>query len=343
MDYREEIQRALGSGFAIERELPGAGTSSVYVAEELALGRRVVIKMLSSKSSGGVNVQRFEREIAVAARLQHPHLVPLLTAGVVSSAGVPWFSMPFVEGESLRELIVRRGPLPMGQAVRLLREIASALAYAHTRGIVHRDIKPENVLLSDGVAMITDFGVAMAVDSAIAAGTKGGRRLTGAGTTLGTPAYSAPEQIGSAGSVDHRADIYAYGCMAYEILTGAPPFANHSLRELLVAQISEQPDPVTQHRPNVPPAIARMVMLCLQKSPDERPQSASEIVNVIDGITLTSIHESGETPAAPTARLEAATVSTSAVPTPARAARVPLLTLILAVTFILMVVVLFLR
>lgn len=343
MNYREEIQKALGSGFAIERELPGAGASSVFVAEELALGRRVVIKMLSSKSAGGVNVERFEREIAVAARLQHPHLVPLLTAGVVSSADVPWFSMPFVEGETLRELIVRRGPLPMGQAVRLLREIASALSYAHTRGIVHRDIKPENVLLSDGVAMITDFGVAMAVDSAIAAGTKGGRRLTGAGTTLGTPAYSAPEQIGSAGSVDHRADIYAFGCMAYEILTGAPPFSNHSLRELLVAQINEQPAPVTQHRPNVPPALARMVMRCLQKAPEERPQVASEIVNVIDGITLTSLHETGETPAVSSERLRAAAVPASGAPVPPRASKIPLLSLIFSVTLVLMVVVLFFR
>jgi serine/threonine-protein kinase len=370
VDYREEMQRALGSGFLIERELPGAGTSLVFVAEELALGRRVVIKMLSSKSAGGVNAERFQREIAVAARLQHPHLVPLLTAGVVSSAQVPWFSMPFVEGESLRELLMRRGPLPLGQGVRLMREIASALSYAHTRGIVHRDIKPENVLLSDSVAMITDFGVAMAVDSAIADGTKGGRRLTGAGTTLGTPAYSAPEQISSAGSVDLRADVYAFGCVAYEILTGAPPFANHNLRELLVAQINEQPVPVLQHRPNVPPVIANLVMRCLQKAPEDRPQSAGEIVRIIDSITLTSLHDTGETPAVSAERLRAAMASgtasvsnaaspsalsaastsasasastSSAAPAHARPSRVPLLSLILAVTFILLIVVLIFR
>ncbi len=296
MDYRAEITNALGEGFAVERELEGAGASHVFLAEERALGRRVVVKMLPKELTSGVNAERFRREIAVAARLQHPHLVPLLTAGVATSADVPWFSMPYVEGESLRELIVRRAPLSVVTAARLMREIASALAYAHARGIVHRDIKPENVLLSDGVAMITDFGVAMAVDTAMA-GSKSGRRLTGAGVTLGTPAYSPPEQIASAGTVDHRADIYSFGCVAYELLTGSPPFAGRSLRDLLAAQVKEAPKPLEFHRQGLPPALSAIVMRCLEKDPELRPDSASEIVRVIDGLTLSSLTETGESPA----------------------------------------------
>lgn len=295
------MQSALGSGFAIERELEGAGASHVYVAEELALGRKVVVKMLPKQLASGVNAERFRREIAVAARLQHPHLVPLLTAGVVTAAGVPWFSMPFVEGESLRELIVRRGALPVVTAARLMREMASALAYAHGRGIVHRDIKPENVLLSDGVAMITDFGVAMAVEGAIGEGPK--RRLTGAGVSLGTPAYSPPEQIGSAGTVDHRADLYSYGCVAYELLTGSPPFVGRNLRDLLQAQINERPEPLERRRTGLPPALVQVVMKCLEKDADNRPQAASDIVKVLDGLSLSSLNETGEIPAANPARV----------------------------------------
>jgi serine/threonine protein kinase len=308
------MQSALGDGFAIERELDGAGASHVFLAEELSLGRRVVVKMLPKQLASGVNAERFRREIAVAARLQHPHLVPLLTAGVVTSAGVPWFSMPYVEGESLRELLVRRGALSTGTAARLMREIASALAYAHGRGIVHRDIKPENVLLSDGVAMITDFGVAMAVDTAIAEGTKGGRRLTGAGVSLGTPAYSAPEQIASAGTVDHRADVYAFGCLAYELFAGSPPFDGRNLRDTLHAQINENPEPLDRKRSGLPPAIGQVIMRCLEKDPANRPDSASDIVKVIDGLTLTSLSETAESPAVTSDRIRIATPITADAP-----------------------------
>ncbi len=303
MDYRTELLQTLGEGFTIERELEGAGASQVFLAKERALGRQVVVKMLPTSLANGVNVERFQREIAVAARLQHPHLVPLLTAGVTGGAGVPWFSMPFVEGETLRELLNRRGALPVLTAARLMREIAAALSYAHGRGVVHRDIKPENILLSDGVAMITDFGVAMAVDTAIGAYTGGRRRLTAAGATLGTPAYSAPEQISSAGMVDHRADVYSLGCVAYEILGGSSPFAGRNLRDVLYAQINERPAPLDHLRPGLPPAIVAVVMRCLEKDPALRPQSASDIVAVIDGLTLTSLSETGENPAAASERL----------------------------------------
>ncbi|MEQ1691106.1 MAG: serine/threonine-protein kinase [Gemmatimonas sp.] len=345
MDYRGEMQLALGSGFAIERELDGAGASHVFVAEELALGRRVVIKMLPKSLTSGVNIERFRREIAVAARLQHPHLVPLLTAGALTSSGVPWFSMPYVEGESLRELLVRRGAMSVGTAARLMREIALALAYAHARGIVHRDIKPENVLLSDGVAMITDFGVAMAVDTAIAEGAKGGRRLTGKDTTLGTPAYSAPEQIASAGAVDLRADLYSFGCVAYEMLTGAPPFVGRHLRDVLIAQVKERPEPLERHRAGLPPAIMQIVMRCLEKDPADRPESASEIVRVIDGLTLTSLNETGEVPAAASDRVRVTPVSSAAVEPPPRSAwavRTPQLVLVAGILAVLLTAILLL-
>jgi serine/threonine-protein kinase len=298
--------------------------------------------MLPKALTSGVNSDRFQREIAVAARLQHPHLVPLLTAGVVGTDSVPWFSMPFVEGESLRELILRRAPLPVVTAARLMREIASALAYAHSRGIVHRDIKPENVLLSDGVAMVTDFGVAMAVDSAIAEGPKGGRRLTGAGVSLGTPAYSPPEQIASAGTVDHRADLYAFGCVAYELLTGAPPFTGRNLRDMLNAQINDMPDPLDHKRPGLPPALVEIVMRCLEKNPDDRPESASDIVRVIDGLTLSSIAETGENPAV-TQRHRSPIPPQTSLPPAATPARFPTIAVIAVVTLVLAAAALMLR
>ncbi len=319
VDYRDELLQVLGPGFALERELEGAGASQVFVAVERALGRRVVVKMLPKNLANGVNVERFQREIEVAARLQHPHLVPLLRAGVIGSAGLPWFSMPYVEGESLRELLTRRGALPVLTAARLMREIAAALSYAHGRGVVHRDIKPENILLSDGVAMITDFGVAMAVSTAIDAYSGGRRRLTAAGATLGTPAYSAPEQISSAGMVDHRADVYSLGCVAYELLSGSSPFAGRNLRDVLYAQINERPAPLDHLRPGLPPAIVSVVMRCLEKDPELRPQAANEIVAVIDGLTLTSLSETGENPAVTSERLRVTTAA--AVPVGASPAR----------------------
>ncbi len=310
------MQAALGNAFTIERELAGVGRSNVFVAEELALGRRVVIKMLPKSQATDASLERFRREISIAARLQHPHLVPLLTAGRIDSSGVLWFSMPFVEGESLRDVLQRRGALPLGAATRLMREIALALAYAHRRGVVHRDIKPDNVLLSDGVAMITDFGVAMAMDSAITDGRDIGPRLTGVGATLGTPAYSAPEQIEAAGEVDHRADLYSFGCVAYEMLTGSSPFFGRNLRDMLIAQVRDLPEPLERLRPALPPAILQIVMRCLEKEPAKRPHSASEIVKVLDALSQTSINESGEVPAAVPPSARPATTPVAALKSP---------------------------
>jgi TolB-like protein len=254
--------------------------SRVFVAEETALDRKVVIKVLPPETAAQVSLERFKREILLAAKLQHPHIVPLLTAG--ESNGLPYFTMPFVDGESLRVRLARHGELPVNQAIRMLREIASALAYAHEHGIVHRDIKPDNVLLSGGSAMVTDFGVAKAL-SASSNAEHGG--LTSLGVALGTPAYMSPEQASADPSVDHRADIYSVGVLAYELLTGQPPFAGRTPQNLLAAHVTEAPEAITKRRASLPPALAALVMRCLQKRPADRPQSASEVVHALDDIT----------------------------------------------------------
>jgi len=284
---RARLQRQLEGMYVIERELGGGGSSHVFLATEVALDRSVVLKVLPPELSADVDAERFRREIQFAAKLQHPHLVPLLSAAVATADGdrdqVRWYSMPYIEGHTLRQLLVRRGVPPYPEAIRLLREMALALSYAHARGVVHRDIKPENVLLNDGIAMISDFGVAKALDDASDAALRSGRRVTTVSTMLGTPNYMSPEQIGSARVVDHRADLYAFGCVAYELLTGAPPFARPSLRATLAAQLSDPPVPIRQQRPELPPPIADIVMRCLAKNPAERPASASWIVRAIEG------------------------------------------------------------
>ena len=217
--------------------------SRVFFAREVALDRAVVIKMLPPEYAAGVSTARFQREIATAARLQHPHIVPLLAAG--QAGDTPWFAMPYVEGQSLRRLL-ERGELPIPQTVRILRDVASALAYAHEHGVVHRDIKPDNVLLSDGTAVVTDFGVAKALAEAGPSGEGSG--LTSVGMAMGTPAYMPPEQIAGDARLDHRADIYAFGMMAYEMLTGRHPFADRGAQQMIAAQMVELPPPVEQLR-----------------------------------------------------------------------------------------------
>ena len=291
-DLREQLESSLGDTYTLDRELSGGGMSRVFTAKETALGRPVVVKVLPPELGAGVSTERFKREISVAARLQHPHIVPLLSAGHID--GLPWFTMPFVEGESLRVRLARNGELPVNESVRILREIASALAYAHGRGVVHRDIKPDNVLFSGDVAMVADFGVAKAIDAAAGDGTgheAAGVRpnpVTSLGVALGTPAYMSPEQATADPTVDFRADIYAFGVVAYEMLTGLPPFTARNPAQLLAAQVTEMPEPIARRRPAIPPALAALVMRCLEKRPADRPQTAAEIVHVLDDITTPS-------------------------------------------------------
>jgi eukaryotic-like serine/threonine-protein kinase len=287
---RDQLQSSLGDAYTIERELGGGGMSRVFVAEEHALHRKVVVKVLPDDVAGTVSTQRFKREISVAGRLHHPHIVPLLTAGETS--GIPYYTMPLVEGETLRDRL-ERGSVAPNEAIRILREMASALAYAHERGVVHRDIKPENVLLAGGVVEVTDFGVAKALSAARNDGSGAEQRasrstLTSFGVALGTPAYMAPEQAAADPNVDHRADIYSLGCVAYEMLAGAPPFAGKTPQQTLAAHVTTEPPSITATRPDLAPPLAELVMRCLAKQPGDRPQTAAEVVAALDSLVATS-------------------------------------------------------
>ena len=253
--------------------------SRVFLADDIALKRAVVIKVLHPELAAGVNAERFNREVLLSARLQHPHIVPVLTAGEVD--GLPYYVMPFVKGETLRARIAQ-GPLPVLDVVGILGDVAKALGFAHEEGIVHRDIKPDNILLSGGAATVADFGIAKALSSARQQNEERGGALTTLGMSLGTPEYMAPEQVAGDPDVDHRADIYSLGCVAYAMLTGKSPFAGKSPQQMLAAQVMEKPVPIEQHRPGVPPALAALVMRCLEKEPSQRPQSASEIISSMD-------------------------------------------------------------
>ncbi len=271
----ERLQRHLGDQYRIERELGGGGMSHVFLAEEVRVGRKVVIKVLPPEMSAAVNVDRFEREIRLAARLSHPHVVPFLTTG--GEGDLLYYVMPYIEGESLRARLDREHELPVPEAVRILHEVADALAEAHRMGVVHRDIKPDNILLRARHALVADFGVAKAV-----AESGGSGALTSIGVALGTPAYMSPEQAVADPNVDHRTDIYALGCVAYEMLCGRPPFEGGTPQQLIAAHVTRQPDPVERYREMVPPALAALVKRCVAKKPPDRFESVDELLHQLD-------------------------------------------------------------
>lgn len=277
MDLQSQLQRTLGSAYAIERELGGGGMSRVFVATEQALGRPVVVKVLPTETAGQVSIERFKREIRLAASLQQANIVPVLTAG--DAGGVAYYTMPFVKGESLRSRLGARGALPVGECIAILRDVARALAFAHDEGVVHRDIKPENILLSGGTAVVTDFGIAKAV--AASATLPGATTLTHLGVTLGTPAYMAPEQaLGQ--EVDHRADIYSLGVVAYEMLAGTAPFSGRSAQAMLAAHVMEAPAPLAQKCPDAPAGLVSLIMTCLAKEQDDRPPTAADVLATLE-------------------------------------------------------------
>ncbi len=271
------LRKALGPDYTLERELGGGGMSRVFVATESALGRRVVVKVLPPDLAAGVNKERFRREIQLAAQLQHPHVVPLLTAGERDE--LLWFTMPFIEGESLRVTLDERKRLPVREVLRILRNVVDALAYAHGRGVVHRDIKPANILMSGSHAVVTDFGVAKALSAAIPIAGH-----TTSGMAIGTPAYMAPEQLAADPAADHRVDIYAIGLLAYELLTGIAPFSGSSPQATLAAQLTVRPTAPHITQPDIPPALSALIMHCLEKDAAKRPQTASALLHELDAV-----------------------------------------------------------
>jgi len=301
---RDTLQQALGDAYRLERELGGGGMARVFLATDAALGRRVVVKVIAPELAAGVNIERFKREILVAARLQHPHIVPVLSASQVRTSGgdvLPYYVMPFVAGESLRARLAERGPLSPSEVVSVLRDVAKALEYAHANGVVHRDIKPDNVLVAGSAAAVLDFGIAKALAAATVgtAPSQGADRvtaepstqaLTQLGSSIGTPAYMAPEQAAGDPTIDHRADLYAFGCTAYELLTGQPPFANRSVAALFAAHLTEAPVSVASRRADVPPALAALVERCLAKDPDARPPDASDVISALDLAAVEALH-----------------------------------------------------
>jgi tetratricopeptide (TPR) repeat protein/TolB-like protein len=282
-DFRSQLEASISAQYTIDRELGGGGMSRTYLATERTLNRKVVIKVLAPELLAGVSVERFNREVLLAARLQHPHIVPVLGAG--DANGLPWFSMPFVEGESVRARLAK-GPLAIGEVISILRDVARALAFAHANGVVHRDIKPDNVLLAAGSATVTDFGIAKAISASRTVAPGG--TLTVAGTSIGTPAYMAPEQAAGDPATDHRADFYSFGILAYELLSGQTPFHGLPPARMLAAQLSERPRDIREIRPDTPAALAQLVMRCLEKSPDDRPQQGADIVKILDSVTSSS-------------------------------------------------------
>ncbi|HLB08499.1 MAG TPA: protein kinase [Gemmatimonadaceae bacterium] len=278
-----QLQASLGANYTIERELGGGGMSRVFLATETRLSRSVVVKVLPPELAHAVSVERFRREIAMSARLQHPHIVPLLTAG--ETEGLPYYTMPFIDGETLRVRLSRVGELPLVEIVRVLRDVAGALAYAHEHGVVHRDIKPENVLFARQHALVADFGVAKALSASTMAEMASSTSL---GIALGTPAYMAPEQAAADPTMDGRADLYALGVMAYEMLTGAPPFGGRNAQATLAAHAAEIATPVSVRRPTTPPPLAALVTRLLEKRPADRPQTAQEVLDALEGVVTTS-------------------------------------------------------
>jgi serine/threonine-protein kinase len=269
-ELHDHLQQALGDAYAIERELGGGGMSRVFLAVEQSLGRRVVVKVLPPELASVVSEARFQREILVAANLQHPHILPVLAAG--ARDGLLYYSMPYVEGQSLRERIALDGPLPVPEAAGILHDLASALAYAHARGVIHRDVKPDNILLSGGHAVLADFGIARALAQATHAD-----RLTGAGSELGTPGYMAPEQLAGDPTVDARADVYALGVVGYEMLAGRTPFTGPTPHAIASAYFTKTPRPLEEIRPEVPVTLARTIRRALDRDPERRFATAAEL------------------------------------------------------------------
>ncbi len=274
--HADRLSAALADRYVIERELGQGGMATVYLAQDLKHDRKVALKVLRPELSAILGAERFLAEIKTTANLQHPHILGLHDSG--EADGAVFYVMPYVEGESLRERLKRDEAIPIPEAVRILREVVDALSYAHQHGVVHRDIKPDNVMISGRHAVVTDFGVAKAVSAA------GTNKLTTVGVALGTPTYMAPEQAMGETNLDQRADIYSVGALAYELLTGAPPFDKATAQALLSAHVLETPAPPETRRAGIAPALSDLVMRCLEKEKERRYQTAEEMLPALEAL-----------------------------------------------------------
>src|SRR5262245_17471777 len=284
LETLEHLTTVFGGRYHVERELCAGGWATVYLARDIKHDRPVAIKVLRPDLATSLGPERFLREIHIAAKLQHPHILGLIDSG--EADGFLYYVMPYITGETLRTRLAREGELPISEAVWVLREIADALAHAHAHQIIHRDIKPENVMFSSKHALVADFGIARAVTEAATGGP-----ITATGIVVGSPAYMAPEQASSDPQMDHRADIYAFGVLAYEVITGVPPFTAPSAVQLVSAHMMRPPEPLTRHRPGIPESLEDIVLRCLAKRPADRFQRAEEIVARLDALLTGPLSE----------------------------------------------------
>ncbi len=299
----ERLAADLADRYTIERELGQGGMATVYLAQDLKHDRQVAIKVLRPELAAVIGAERFLAEIKTTANLQHPHILALFDSGEV--AGTVFYVMPYLEGESLRERLDREKQLPVADAVRIAGEVAGALDYAHRHGVIHRDIKPENILLHDGQAQVADFGIALAVSRS-----DGGSRMTETGMSLGTPHYMSPEQAMGERNIDARADVYALGCVLYEMLTGEPPFSGPTAQAIVAKVMNSEPQPISSLRKTVPPYVEDAVDMALQKLPADRFGTAAAFAGALaspgstTGVRAASgRHGRSSRPASPLARV----------------------------------------
>src|SRR5512146_1483749 len=302
-DLQAQLQAGLAGQYALERELGRGGMATVFLAQDLKHKRPVALKVLLPELAHSLGPDRFHREIEIAARLQHPHILTVLDSGDV--AGQLWFTMPFVEGESLRDRLRREGQLSVEDTLRITREAAQALQYAHDHGVIHRDIKPENLLLTtDGNTLVADFGIARAL------GGSGGsdERLTETGLSLGTPRYMSPEQASGDKAVDARTDVYSLGCVLYEMLAGEPPYTGPTAQAIILKRFTEPIPSIRRARPTVPEAVDQAIQRALAPLPADRFATAAEFGRALQ------IGATGATAASPAPPIAAPTGTTPATP-----------------------------
>ena len=277
-DQIDDLRAGLADRYRIERQLGAGGMAIVYLAHDLQHDRDVALKVIRPELGIVAGDLRFHREIRVAARLVHPHILPLLESG--DTGGRQWYTMPYIEGESLRDRLRRERQLPVDESIRLTREIAEALGHAHAKGVLHRDIKPENILLADGKALLVDFGIACAIGDA-------SDRITNTGVAIGTPGYMSPEQSTGEHDIDARSDLYALASVTYEMLAGEPPFTGVTAQVIIARRLSQPPPSVRVVRPNVPEHVDAALRRALSLVPADRHPTAAQFAKALSGSVAT--------------------------------------------------------